>query len=95
MLRKLERKVIKQCPPQARTLSTPSTWFLLPPPGIELCLPGWRFSMTMVASFLMVGGQLLMPGVAALSRNWPDWDDWQVLQIVIISPFVLMLPYIW
>lgn len=51
--------------------------------------------MTMVASFLMVGGQLLMPGVAALCRNWPDWDDWQVLQIVIISPFVLMLPYVW
>uniref|UniRef100_A0A671VWK1 Solute carrier family 22 member 23 n=1 Tax=Sparus aurata TaxID=8175 RepID=A0A671VWK1_SPAAU len=62
---------------------------------IELCLPGWRFSMTMVASFLTVGGQLLMPGVAALCRNWPDRDDWQVLQIVIISPFVLMLPYVW
>lgn len=69
--------------------------FSLPHSGIELCLPGWRFSMTMVASFLMVAGQLLMPGVAALCRNWPDWDDWQVLQIVIISPFVLMLPYIW
>lgn len=63
--------------------------------GIELCLPSWRFSMTMVASFLMVGGQLLMPGVAALCRNWPGRDDWQVLQIVIISPFVLMLPYVW
>ncbi|KAM7012208.1 solute carrier family 22 member 23 [Tautogolabrus adspersus] len=62
---------------------------------IELCLPGWRFSMTMVASFLMVAGQLLMPGVAALCRNWPNRDDWQVLQIVIISPFVLMLPYVW
>ncbi|XP_072245029.1 solute carrier family 22 member 23 [Leuresthes tenuis] len=62
---------------------------------IELCLPGWRFSMTMVASFLKVGGQLLMPGVAALCRHWPNRDDWQVLQIVIISPFVLMLPYIW
>lgn len=51
--------------------------------------------MTMVASFLMVAGQLLMPGVAALCCHWPDWDDWQVLQVVIISPFVLMLPYIW
>lgn len=58
-------------------------------------MPGWRFSMTMVASFLMVGGQLLMPGVAALCRNWPDRDDWQVLQIILISPFVLMLPYVW
>ncbi|XP_077450849.1 solute carrier family 22 member 23 [Stigmatopora argus] len=62
---------------------------------VELCLPAWRFSMTMVASFLMVGGQLLMPGLAALCRNWPHQDDWQVLQIVIISPFVLMLPYMW
>uniref|UniRef100_A0A8C7T5W7 Major facilitator superfamily (MFS) profile domain-containing protein n=1 Tax=Oncorhynchus mykiss TaxID=8022 RepID=A0A8C7T5W7_ONCMY len=62
---------------------------------IELCLPGWRFSMTMVASFLMVGGQLVMPGVAALCRDWPARDDWQVLQIFIICPFVLMLPYIW
>uniref|UniRef100_A0A3P9LQ28 Solute carrier family 22 member 23 n=1 Tax=Oryzias latipes TaxID=8090 RepID=A0A3P9LQ28_ORYLA len=62
---------------------------------IELCLPAWRFSMTMVASFLKVGGQLLMPGVAALCHHWPNRDDWQVLQIVIISPFVLMLPYVW
>uniref|UniRef100_A0A4W5N948 Solute carrier family 22 member 23 n=1 Tax=Hucho hucho TaxID=62062 RepID=A0A4W5N948_9TELE len=62
---------------------------------IELCLPGWRFSMTMVASFLMVGGQLVMPGVAALCRDWPVQDDWQVLQIMIICPFVLMLPYVW
>ncbi|MEQ2190944.1 hypothetical protein XENOCAPTIV_015654 [Xenoophorus captivus] len=49
----------------------------------------------MVASFLKVGGQLLMPGVASLCRHWPNGDDWQVLQIVIISPFVLMLPYVW
>uniref|UniRef100_A0A1A8BWD8 Solute carrier family 22, member 23 n=1 Tax=Nothobranchius kadleci TaxID=1051664 RepID=A0A1A8BWD8_NOTKA len=62
---------------------------------IELCLPGWRFSMTMVASFLKVGGQLLMPAAAALCRYWPNGDDWQVLQIAIISPFVLMLPYVW
>ncbi|KAK2822453.1 hypothetical protein Q5P01_022518 [Channa striata] len=56
---------------------------------IELCLPGWRFSMTMVASFVMLGGQLLMPAVAYLSR------DWQVLQAVIICPLVLMMSYIW
>lgn len=71
------------------SLPTPS------PIGIELCLPGWRFSMTMVASFLMVGGQLVMPGVAALCRDWPVQDDWQVLQIMIICPFILMLPYVW
>ncbi|KAK6310773.1 hypothetical protein J4Q44_G00188280 [Coregonus suidteri] len=43
---------------------------------IELCLPPWRFSMTMVASFVVLGGQLLMPGMAYLCR------DWQVLQAV-------------
>ncbi|XP_053502081.1 solute carrier family 22 member 23 [Ictalurus furcatus] len=56
---------------------------------IELCLPAWRFSMTMVASLVVVGGQLLMPGLAALCR------DWEILQVIIIVPFVLMLPYIW
>ncbi|XP_051953953.1 solute carrier family 22 member 23-like [Xyrauchen texanus] len=56
---------------------------------IELCLPNWRFSMTMIASLIIVGGQLLMPGLAALCR------DWQILQILIIAPFVLMLPYVW
>ncbi|XP_035994118.1 solute carrier family 22 member 23 [Fundulus heteroclitus] len=56
---------------------------------IELCLPRWRFSMTMVASFVVLGGQLLMPGVAYLCR------DWQVLQAVIICPLLLMLSYIW
>uniref|UniRef100_A0AAQ4RAN7 Major facilitator superfamily (MFS) profile domain-containing protein n=1 Tax=Gasterosteus aculeatus aculeatus TaxID=481459 RepID=A0AAQ4RAN7_GASAC len=56
---------------------------------IELCLPGWRFSMTMVASFMLLGGQLLMPLVAYLCR------DWQVLQVVIICPLLLMLSYIW
>ncbi|KAF0046913.1 hypothetical protein F2P81_000546 [Scophthalmus maximus] len=56
---------------------------------IEKCLPGWRFSMTMVASFVVLGGQLLMPGVAYLCR------DWQVLQAFIICPLLLMLSYIW
>ncbi|KAM6990479.1 solute carrier family 22 member 23-like [Tautogolabrus adspersus] len=56
---------------------------------IELCLPGWRFSMTMVANFVVLGGQLLMPGLAYLCR------DWQVLQAVIICPLLLMLSYIW
>ncbi|XP_038159812.1 solute carrier family 22 member 23-like [Cyprinodon tularosa] len=56
---------------------------------IELCMPRWRFSMTMVASFVVLGGQLLMPGVAYLCR------DWQVLQAVIICPLLLMLSYIW
>ncbi|XP_029479378.2 solute carrier family 22 member 23-like [Oncorhynchus nerka] len=56
---------------------------------IELCLPAWRFSMTMVASFVVLVGQLLMPGMAYLCR------DWQVLQAVIICPLILMVSYIW
>ncbi|KAG7455182.1 hypothetical protein MATL_G00253780 [Megalops atlanticus] len=56
---------------------------------IELCLPSWRFRMTMVASFVVLAGQLLMPGLAALCR------DWQVLQAIIVCPLLLMLSYIW
>ncbi|XP_070261897.1 solute carrier family 22 member 23 isoform X1 [Myotis yumanensis] len=54
---------------------------------IELCPPGKRFMITMVASFVAMAGQLLMPGLAALCR------DWQVLQALIICPFLLMLLY--
>ncbi|XP_068196526.1 solute carrier family 22 member 23-like [Antennarius striatus] len=56
---------------------------------IELCVPGWRFPMTVVANFVVLGGQLLMPGVAYLCR------DWQVLQAVIIGPVLLMVSYVW
>lgn len=59
------------------------------PPGMEICLPEWRFPTNMVACFLTLGGQLLMPVVAYLC------GDWQVLQAVIICPLVLMLFYIW
>uniref|UniRef100_A0A8C9G6Y2 Solute carrier family 22 member 23 n=1 Tax=Pavo cristatus TaxID=9049 RepID=A0A8C9G6Y2_PAVCR len=55
--------------------------------GIELCPPAHRFMITMVASFIEMAGQFLMPGLAALCR------DWQVLQAVIICPFLLMLLY--
>ncbi|TRY94278.1 hypothetical protein DNTS_007120, partial [Danionella cerebrum] len=60
-------------------------WFCDFSPGLELCLPACRFSMTMVANFMVLAGQLLMPGLAALCR------DWQVLQAVIICPLFLML----
>ncbi|KAB0358693.1 hypothetical protein FD754_002849 [Muntiacus muntjak] len=52
-----------------------------------LCPPGKRFMITMVASFVTTAGQFLMPGLAALCR------DWQVLQALIICPFLLMLLY--
>ncbi|XP_041913864.1 solute carrier family 22 member 23 [Alosa pseudoharengus] len=56
---------------------------------IELCLPAWRFSMTMVANVLAVGGQLLLPGLAVLSI------DWHVLQLVLVCPLALILTYAW
>lgn len=43
--------------------------------------------ITMVASFVAMAGQFLMPGLAALCR------DWKVLQALIICPFLLMLLY--
>ncbi|MBN3275108.1 S22AN protein, partial [Polyodon spathula] len=55
---------------------------------IEICDPGNRFMVTMVASFIALLGQLLLPGLAALCR------DWQVLQAVIICPFILMISFI-
>ncbi|KAM3840343.1 solute carrier family 22 member 23 isoform 2-T2 [Vipera latastei] len=54
---------------------------------IELCPPNHRFMITMIASFVAMAGQFLMPGLAALCR------DWQILQAVIICPFLLMLLY--
>ncbi|XP_066480020.1 solute carrier family 22 member 23 isoform X2 [Tiliqua scincoides] len=54
---------------------------------IELCPPDHRFMITMVASFVAMAGQFLMPGLAALCK------DWQILQAVIICPFLLMLLY--
>ncbi|XP_048417298.2 solute carrier family 22 member 23-like isoform X1 [Stegostoma tigrinum] len=54
---------------------------------IEISLPRHRFMMTMGANFIAMGGQLLMPGLAALCR------DWQILQVVIICPFIFMIPY--
>ncbi|CAH2284207.1 solute carrier family 22 member 23 [Pelobates cultripes] len=54
---------------------------------IELCPPAHRFMITMAASFIGMAGQFLLPGIAALCR------DWQILQAVIICPFILMLSY--
>ncbi|XP_034284970.1 solute carrier family 22 member 23 isoform X2 [Pantherophis guttatus] len=54
---------------------------------IELCPPNQRFMITMIASFVAMAGQFLMPGLAALCK------DWQILQAVIICPFLLMLLY--
>ncbi|XP_058878678.1 solute carrier family 22 member 23 isoform X1 [Acipenser ruthenus] len=55
---------------------------------IEMCDPGNRFMVTMVASFIALLGQLLLPGLAALCR------DWQILQAVIICPFIIMISFI-
>uniref|UniRef100_A0A8C6Y7Z1 Solute carrier family 22 member 23 n=1 Tax=Naja naja TaxID=35670 RepID=A0A8C6Y7Z1_NAJNA len=54
---------------------------------IELCAPNHRFMITMIANLVAMAGQFLMPGLAALCK------DWQILQAVIICPFLLMLLY--
>ncbi|KAG8133275.1 hypothetical protein E2320_011082 [Naja naja] len=43
--------------------------------------------ITMIANLVAMAGQFLMPGLAALCK------DWQILQAVIICPFLLMLLY--
>ncbi|XP_043937502.1 solute carrier family 22 member 23 isoform X2 [Protopterus annectens] len=54
---------------------------------IEICPPDHRFMITMIASFIAMAGQLVMPGLAVLCK------DWQVLQAVIICPIILMISY--
>ncbi|XP_069769581.1 solute carrier family 22 member 23-like [Narcine bancroftii] len=54
---------------------------------IEISQPNQRFMITMVATLIAMGGQLLTPGLAVLCRNWP------ILQAIIICPYIFMTPY--
>uniref|UniRef100_A0A8C6IZE7 Uncharacterized protein n=1 Tax=Melopsittacus undulatus TaxID=13146 RepID=A0A8C6IZE7_MELUD len=58
--------------PGCRVRVTP--WPRCPPPGLELCEPPHRLGVTVVASFFWIAGELLLPGLAVLCR------DWRVLQ---------------
>ncbi|CAL1603754.1 unnamed protein product [Knipowitschia caucasica] len=54
---------------------------------LELCDPGHRLMVAMVSSLFGVLAELLLPGVAALCRDWP------ILQAVTTLPLILLLGY--
>ncbi|XP_029946654.1 putative solute carrier family 22 member 31 [Salarias fasciatus] len=54
---------------------------------LELCDPPHRLMVAMVSGFFAVFAELLLPGVAALCRDWP------VLQAVATLPLLLLLSY--
>lgn len=57
--------------------------------GLELCDPPHRLMVAMVSGFFAVVAELLLPGIAALCRDWP------VLQAVATLPLILLLSYWW
>uniref|UniRef100_A0A8C6S6V2 Solute carrier family 22 member 31 n=1 Tax=Neogobius melanostomus TaxID=47308 RepID=A0A8C6S6V2_9GOBI len=59
-------------------------WFCL---GLELCDPSHRLMVAMVSGFFGVFAELLLPGLAALCRDWP------ILQAVATLPLILLLGY--
>ncbi|KAK2920105.1 putative solute carrier family 22 member 31 [Channa argus] len=54
---------------------------------LELCDPPHRLMVVMVSSFFGVLAELLLPGFAALCRDWP------ILQAVATLPLLLLLSY--
>lgn len=63
--------------------------YSLPPPGLELCNPHHRLMASMVGGFFSVFAEVLLPGVAALCRDWP------VLQAVATLPLLQLLSCWW
>ncbi|XP_067853596.1 putative solute carrier family 22 member 31 [Heptranchias perlo] len=54
---------------------------------LEMCDPPHRLMITMIAGFFTVGGEMLLPGLAELCK------DWRILQGVVTAPFLLLLIY--
>ncbi|XP_040897539.1 putative solute carrier family 22 member 31 [Toxotes jaculatrix] len=54
---------------------------------LELCDPPHRLMVAMISGFFAVFAELVLPGVAALCRDWP------VLQAVATLPLLLLLSY--
>ncbi|XP_068117672.1 putative solute carrier family 22 member 31 [Hyperolius riggenbachi] len=54
---------------------------------LELCPPGRRLMITMIAGFFWLAGELLMPGLAVLCNNW------KILQGAITGLLALLLGY--
>jgi len=73
-------------------LSSLMSFTPLSPPlssGLEVCDPPDRLMVVMIGGFFGVGAELLLPGIAALCR------DWQILQAVATLPLILLLSYWW
>ncbi|KAJ0002281.1 hypothetical protein NQD34_002077, partial [Periophthalmus magnuspinnatus] len=54
---------------------------------LELCDPAHRLMVAMVSGFFGLFAELLLPGLAALCRDWP------ILQAVVTLPLILLLGY--
>ncbi|XP_020794701.2 putative solute carrier family 22 member 31 [Boleophthalmus pectinirostris] len=54
---------------------------------LELCDPPHRLMVAMVSGFFGIFAELLLPGLAALCRDWP------ILQAVVTLPLILLLGY--
>ncbi|XP_041340453.1 putative solute carrier family 22 member 31 isoform X3 [Pyrgilauda ruficollis] len=64
-------------------------WPPRPLPGLELCDPPHRLGVTMVAGFFWIAGELLLPGLALLCR------DWRVLQGAVTMILALLAASWW
>lgn len=58
-------------------------------PGLELCDPPHRLEVTMIAGFSWLAGELLLPGLAVLCR------DWRVLQGAVTAVLALLAACWW
>ncbi|XP_069757992.1 putative solute carrier family 22 member 31 isoform X3 [Narcine bancroftii] len=54
---------------------------------LEMCDPPHRLMIMMVAAFCTVAGELLLPGLAEMCKNW------RILQGVVTTPFLILLLY--
>ncbi|XP_062923119.1 putative solute carrier family 22 member 31 isoform X2 [Mobula hypostoma] len=54
---------------------------------LEMCDPAHRLVIMIIASFCGVAGEVLLPGLAELCKNW------RILQGVVTAPFLILLIY--
>ncbi|XP_048402845.1 putative solute carrier family 22 member 31 [Stegostoma tigrinum] len=54
---------------------------------LEMCDPPHRLMITVIAGAFTVAGEMLLPGLVELCR------DWRILQAVVTGPFILLLIY--
>ncbi|XP_051883947.1 putative solute carrier family 22 member 31 [Pristis pectinata] len=54
---------------------------------LEMCDPPHRLMIMIIAAFCTVAGEMLLPGLAELCKNW------RILQGVVTAPFLILLIY--